>query len=163
MHPAHLPLEELLAGCVVRTARGSGPGGQHRNKTDSAVAVTHIASGISGQASERRSQGQNRAAAIERLRLNLAVQVRGDRSRNEEVWQRWVRGGRVMIAASHLDYPSLLADAIDCLSKYGYELAPAAAELGIASAQILKLLRGYGPAIEHCNARRGEIGLHPWR
>ena len=163
MHPAHLPLEELLAGCVVRTARGSGPGGQHRNKTDSAVAITHTASGVVGQGGERRSQGQNRAVAIERLRLNLAVQVRGDRSRKEQVWQRWVRGGRVTIAASHADYPSLLADAIDCLDSHRYELAAAAAELNIASSQILKLLRGYPPALEYCNARRGELGLHPWR
>ncbi len=52
--------------------RGSGPGGQHRNVTDSAVRIRHLATGIVVQASERRSQSQNRGLAMERLRKALA-------------------------------------------------------------------------------------------
>ena len=163
MHPVHLPIDQLLNGCSIKTARGSGPGGQHRNKTDTAVVITHLQSGLVGQASERRSQSLNRDAAVERLRLNLATQLRSGEARNVTVWQRWVRGARVTISASHADYPSLLADTIDCLDACGYELATAAAELKIASAQILKLLRGYEPALNYCNARRESLGLHPLR
>ncbi len=51
--------------------RGSGPGGQHRNVTESGVRIRHLPTGIVVQASERRSQAQNRDLALERLRKAL--------------------------------------------------------------------------------------------
>jgi len=52
--------------------RGSGPGGQNRNKRNTAVRVRHIPTGLVVLATERRSQGQNLAAALERLDDKLA-------------------------------------------------------------------------------------------
>ena len=51
--------------------RASGPGGQHRNTTDSAVRIRHLLTGIVAQASESRSQLQNREKAMERLQTAL--------------------------------------------------------------------------------------------
>jgi len=74
-------MDRLLAECDVETYRGSGPGGQHRNRRDSAVRLTHRPTGIVVTASERRSQHQNKEVALERLALKLAARRRRKRPR----------------------------------------------------------------------------------
>ncbi len=55
----------------VRTCRGSGAGGQHRNMTDSAVQMTHKPSGVTVRCEGERSQHQNRDEALRLLRAKL--------------------------------------------------------------------------------------------
>lgn len=73
--------EALLAECRVDTFRAGGPGGQHQNKAESAVRLTHLPSGIAVTAREFRSQHRNRRAALERLRTALAALAASDAPR----------------------------------------------------------------------------------
>ena len=63
--------EVLLSQCRVETFRAGGPGGQHQNKTETAVRLIHLATGISSVARDERSQLRNRHLAINRLREKL--------------------------------------------------------------------------------------------
>ncbi len=61
----------LLKEVRFQTMRGSGPGGQHRNKVETAVRATHIPTGIAVIATEHRSQHRNKQLALERLQNRL--------------------------------------------------------------------------------------------
>lgn len=56
-----------IADCDVETFRGSGPGGQNRNKVASGVRIRHRESGAVGKATEHRSQHQNKKEAWKRM------------------------------------------------------------------------------------------------
>jgi peptide chain release factor len=78
------------------TMRASGPGGQHVNRTESAIRVTHVASGIQAVASEERSQHSNRKLALARLSKKLSdYKARQDDAVRAQRWrtQRQVERG----------------------------------------------------------------------
>ena len=63
--------EDLLRECEVDTFRASGPGGQHVNKTESAVRLTHRATGVVVTCREERSQHRNKTACLQKLRERI--------------------------------------------------------------------------------------------
>jgi peptide chain release factor len=69
------------------TMRASGPGGQHVNRTESAVRVTHAATGLQAYASEERSQHRNRKLALARLARKL-TEADAER-RDDALAKRW--------------------------------------------------------------------------
>jgi peptide chain release factor len=64
----------------IETCRASGPGGQHVNKTESSVRVTHIPTGLVAVSQDERSQGGNRKLAIERLKRKLQIANEGEQA-----------------------------------------------------------------------------------
>ncbi|MDQ2976008.1 MAG: peptide chain release factor-like protein [Acidobacteriota bacterium] len=63
--------EDLLRECEVETFRSSGPGGQHVNKTESAVRLRHLPSGVVVSSQQQRSQHRNKALCLQKLREKI--------------------------------------------------------------------------------------------
>lgn len=165
-HPAELPDDDLLAACEVRRSRGGGPGGRHRNSTESRVVVRHLASGIEAMAGERRSQHDNLAVALHRLRIALAVALRADRDPAQApspLWRSRTRGGRVSCNPEHRDFAALLAEALDVLAAEGGDAHAAAARLAVTATQLVRLVALHGPALAALNGLRAGRGLPPLR
>jgi hypothetical protein len=167
-HPAALDPEVLAAECDFRATRRSGPGGQNRNKVETAVILTHRPTGIRAEASERRTQGENRRAALDRLRIELALNVRrpmgqgGDnRFRPSALWRSRCHGGRIAVNPEHDDFPAILAEALDVLRALGEDPRCAAEALGCSPSQLIKLLREEPRALAQVNASRRQAGRHP--
>ncbi len=80
-----IPEKELK----VETMRSSGAGGQHVNKTESAVRLTHLPTGISAVAQERRSQFANKRLAAKRLLARLeSIELQSKKSGNAQTWEK---------------------------------------------------------------------------
>jgi peptide chain release factor len=83
------------------TMRASGPGGQHVNRTESAVRVTHLPTGVQATAMEERSQHRNRKLALARLTNKLAeINSKRHGEAREERWrahQELERGNPVRV------------------------------------------------------------------
>lgn len=63
--------EDLLRECETGTFRSSGPGGQHVNTTESGVRLKHLPSGLVVSSQQFRSQHQNKALCLRKLRAKI--------------------------------------------------------------------------------------------
>lgn len=159
-HPASLTTAALLDACTETRTRRSGPGGQHRNKTETAVILVHRATGISAEASERRSQAENRSTAMARLRLTLAIEHRMPASPGpSDRWTSRLRGQQVIVAVGHDDFPAMIAEALDQLHAHHLDMPRAAAVLSVTTSQLLKLFKRCPSAWASLNRLRAAAGL----
>jgi hypothetical protein len=162
-HPAALSPGTLAAECDLKFTRRSGPGGQNRNKVETAVVLRHRPTGVGAEASERRSQSENLKAALFRLRLNLALQLRRPVEPGappSDLWRSRCRGGKLAVSPEHDDFPALIAEALDRLDASAMDMKAAASALGCTPSQLTKLLKDEPRAILHVNQARIRLGLH---
>lgn len=140
--------ETLGKECVFESFKGSGNGGQKRNKTSSAVRVRHLPSGTTAEDAAERSWFRNRANALRKLRLKIALQHRLDPAPLP----------REVCALEHGDYPLWRAILLDAAAFHGYEPKPAAAYLGMSPSALVKLFYRDKELWEFVNRSRLALG-----
>jgi hypothetical protein len=161
VHPAQLPSDRLLKDCRVTQQKRSGPGGQRRNKVETAVRLRHRPSGIEVLASERRLATENHRLAVQRLRLRLAIELRSPQARNapSPLWRQRTGQGRLSVSPQHEAFAALLAEALDRVFYAEGNLAEAARQLAVSGSQLVRLLSKEPAALQRVNRWRAEQGL----
>ncbi len=148
--------EQLLKQCRTNCFRSTGPGGQHRNRNDTAVRLTVLEyPTITAEADETRSQHRNRAAAVIRLRIAIAYGLRN------EQFHAW--DGDFKLNAKNPVYPSFVAMILDALALNEYRLRQAAQALGTSTGQLNKAMERDGRLWQYINQERQKLGLKPLR
>jgi hypothetical protein len=163
MPPWSLPDDKLLNQCRFEAFVGSGPGGQKRHKTNAAVRLTYLPTGITAIASESRSQRENKIHALRRLRHKLALES----ARNEidlvefhppDWMEEYVQLNLRMSEKNPL-YPQAIALILDLLKAAHWEPGRAAVSLGVSTSALIRFLANDGAMWTKINSIRKELGM----
>ena len=159
--------EALLAQCAVDTFRASGPGGQKRNKTESAVRLRHQPTGLQSQAFEHRSQHRNRELALQRLRAEIATNIRRpvvlEGYEPPLELQRILPGRRDQLGANNPAFWTGAQHLFDLFVACGCSVSETAARLGLSTGQLSRLFTGEPELLRVANALRTERQMRPLR
>ena len=169
-HPATLHPDRLLESCGLRTQRRSGPGGQHRNKTSSGAFLHYPPTNTTAEATERRSQADNRKVALERLRFRLAVEVRSPSpmdgyeigSQEQELRTRF-EGQPLKISDRNHDKPAVMALLLNDLHVCGGQPSAVGPVWDTSTSAIVRLIKSHPNAFTLLNRIRQHHDRLPLR
>jgi len=160
-----LSLEDdaLLDQCSVDNYRASGPGGQKRNKTSSAVRLRHHPSGLSVTAADDRSQHVNKRRALRRLRQAIALHARTPV--NLEEYERTALlsscisyAGRLAVGRRDRRYYLAVGEVLDVLWACDLHVSEAAKRIGVSTANLVKFMQNDPKVWECINQTRAAAG-----
>lgn len=162
-----LPEERLLAQCEVDTYRASGPGGQKRNKTSSAVRLRHLPTGLIVIAEESRSQHENKAKALKRLWHALFLELRDPLSPEPtpesvatipDYASARNRDGRLNLSPKDPRFWPAVGVVLDVLTAVEARVADAAALLGVSTGNLIDFLQTDPKVWQEANRLRAASG-----
>jgi hypothetical protein len=132
--------------------RGPGPGGQKRNKTSSAVRITHAPSGLSATATEARSQAENRARAMDRLCHAITLHYR----LAPVAWEGPIQW---RMNPSNDRYLAMVGWVLDHLQAHDWAVGDTARSIGTTTGKLIDFLQRDSALWTHVNRKRAEAGL----
>jgi hypothetical protein len=164
---AHLTDDQLLAQCEVDTYRASGPGGQKRNKTSSAVRLRHPPSGLLVIAEESRSQHENKAKALRRLRRALFLELREPPTESPADHPDFAPArdpeGRLHLSAKDARFWPAAGVVLDVLAAIEARVGEAAERLGTSTGNLMAFLQTDPKLWQAANQLRARAGQKPLR
>jgi hypothetical protein len=170
---SQLSEDQLLAQCEVDTYRASGPGGQKRNKTSSAVRLRHLPTGLIVIAEESRSQYENKAKALKRLQHALFLHLRDDlptTARTPEAIATHPdfaaargRDGRLHLSAKNPLFWPAVGIVLDVIQACEARVADAAAILGVSTGNLIDFLQTDPKVWQEANRLRTVFAQKPLR
>lgn len=157
--------ELLLRECEVDTYRASGPGGQKRNKTSSAVRIRHIPSGLIVIAEESRSQHENKRKAIQRLRRAFCLKVREPVQtlveQAEEISAAMGPEGKLTVGKKHPAFLPAVAVILDMLEECQAKVSELGKKVGGSTGMVVAFLKQDDNVWGAVNQIRQRHGQHP--
>lgn len=159
--------DQLLAQCEVDTYRASGPGGQKRNKTSSAVRLRHVPSGLIVIAEESRSQHENKAKALKRLWRALFLHLRDplpdDVLAHPDYATARDASDRLSMSAKNPHFWPAAGVVLDALNALDAKVSDAASSLGVGTANLIDFLQTDPKLWQEANRLRAVFGQKPLR
>ena len=156
--------QQFLNQCSLDPYIASGPGGQKRNRTYSAVRVTHRPTGLAVVAEESRSQHENRARACRRLKILLALRLRAQPVDGWNLPKALLPYFKPVIQRMNPKnerYALFCAAMLDLLYQERGSLSQTARALGISTGQCGQLFVISKDLMAAANGIRAQFGLKP--